>query len=104
MSRKSRDRNRVRRLAVKKARKERNKALYIERIAAGRNTLTKRAKIAARKGKSKKVRAVRHLGPCNNSVGCPRCGDPRLTDPWLATPGSCLYGKRWSSTKHREAA
>lgn len=101
MSAKSKDRNRIRRLAMKKARRERNKATYLERIAAGRNTITKRAKVAAKKGVAKKVRAQRHQGKCDN-MGCLRCGPPELNDPWHALPNSCLYGKRWSSPLHRK--
>jgi hypothetical protein len=89
---------------MKKARRERNKTVYLERIAAGRNTLTKRSKIAAKKGKGKKVRAVRHLTRCNNTVGCYRCHPSNTNDPWEALPNSCLYGKRWSSPKHRKDA
>jgi hypothetical protein len=42
-------------------------------------------------------------GDCGNGA-CKRCSKSAANDPWLADPGSSLYGKRWSSPLHRRAA
>lgn len=41
-----------------------------------------------------------HRGPCGNAA-CTICTSGAHNDPWQAERGSCLYGKRYSSPKHR---
>ncbi len=42
-----------------------------------------------------------HKGPCGNGA-CTKCHTGPHNDPWQADPGSCLYGKRWTSSKYRD--
>ncbi len=87
-------RSRDRRRREKTARKAANRARYALFIGTEANT----------KRKSRKPGATQpghpHHDPCGNGA-CVKCSATAANDPWRASPGSCLYGKRWTSRKHR---
>jgi DNA-directed RNA polymerase subunit M/transcription elongation factor TFIIS len=71
MSKKSKSEAKLRRRAMKRARKAAQRALYEARKRAGQNTKSKRNKLRAKR--THHVRVERHRsGPCGN-VGCPKC-------------------------------
>lgn len=98
MSKSSKNAQALLRKKEKRASKDRQNAVYEAYKAAGTNTKSKRTKLANKR--SMKVGTVSHPdGPCFNH-GCARC-QPELNSPFNADPKSCIYGKRWSSPKHR---
>lgn len=98
MSKSSKTAQSMVRAKEKKSRKERQQAVYDSYRAAGTNTKSKRTKLANKR--SKGIATKKHAdGRCFNH-GCSLC-QPELNDPFNATPGSCIYGKQWSSPKHR---
>ena len=104
MSKKSKQASKDRNRKAKRAKKDAQRAKYAAWAAAGTNKKSARAKARAKAGKGI-ARVGRHQdGPCTNE-GCSRC-NPNTpgNNPWLAKPGSCIYGKRWSSSVWREDA
>lgn len=101
MSKKTKKAAQMRRAGLKRSRKEAMQKQYQTWAAAGQNKKSKRNRLnTKRKGG---LTTKRHGdGVCNNQHGCSRCGFPELNDPFQASPGSCLYGKRWSSKKWRK--
>jgi hypothetical protein len=89
--------SRAKRKAQRQAQRRAKKAAYA--ALAGRPNSRKRA--GSGRG-SRKVPGHPHLHACGNGA-CPREGLTTANDPWQAAPGSCLYGKRWSSRKWRTA-
>jgi hypothetical protein len=88
----------IERKRVKKSRKEAERQKYAGYKIAGTNTKSKRVKLANKRGNT--VATKRHAqGRCYNH-GCPTC-EPELNNPAFASPNSCIYGKNWSSPKHR---
>lgn len=97
MSKKSKQAVKDRNRKAKRAAKDAARARYAAWAAAGTNKKSARAKARAKSGK-KVSRVGRHLhGSCTNE-GCVKC-NPNTpgTNPWLASPGSCIYPKRWTS-------
>jgi len=85
----------------KKALKEAQRLRYASYRDSGQNTKSVRAKANAQKNK-RKARNGRHLqGACTN-IGCSKCFANFVgNDPWLASPGSFLYKKLFTSPKYR---
>ena len=90
---------RLKRLNKKRARKATNQAKYEAFIKAGQNRKSKRAGKSSGK---KEVRAVKHaVSNCGN-LGCSKCFD--FSNPWKVKPASCIFSKRWSSSKWKSGA
>ena len=81
------------------------------RLKAKRSKKAAYALMATRENNSKRAsQSARHVklgtrhthpnGPCGNGA-CTKCHNTAANDPKLANPESCIFGKRWSSPKHR---
>lgn len=95
MANKSGRGSRAKRKAARKSMKSQRKLRYAA-MAGEANSRDKRGKGYG----SKRDPGHPHHGPCGNGA-CTICTRGAHNDPWQASPGSCLYGKRWSSPKHR---
>lgn len=96
MSKASKTKTKLKRLAAKRARKASKQAEYESYKRAGQNKKSKRF----RKGqKAKVVRSKIHPIDCGNP-GCIRCY-PEINNPWshLVKRSNCLYSKRFTSSK-----
>ena len=98
MGKKAKAKRALARKNQKRARKEAERQKYQAYKLAGTNQKSKRTKLANKR--SRVVATTKHAdGRCFNH-GCPKCS-PELNDPANALPNSCIYGKQWSSPKHR---
>jgi hypothetical protein len=98
MSKSSKNAQALIRKKEKRAKKERQQAVYDSYKLAGTNQKSKRTKLANKR--SMKVGTKSHPdGACFNH-GCERC-QPELNSPFNAGEKSCIFGKQWSSPKHR---
>lgn len=104
MSKSSKIANKERNRKAKRSAKEAQQAKYNAWAAEGKNKKSARAKAKAKSGKVV-MRSMRHAnGACTNT-GCSRCNpNSPLTNPWLAPVTSCLYSKRFTSSKWKHAA
>ena len=100
MSKKSKAKAKLKRLAVKRARKAARQAQYEAYKKAGQNQKSKRF----RKGQSKKkTRNKRHPTDYCGNLACVRCF-PEYNNPWLVSEDSCIYFKRFTSKKWRNSS
>lgn len=91
MSKKSKLASKIARRNAKRARRDANRARYAGLVGTAANRKKKKART--------KVSSRVHASPCGN-LACTKCYVEH-NDPWNAPRGSCLYGKRFSSPKHR---
>lgn len=89
MSKKAKKAAKDYRLKLKRSRKETATAQYQKWASEGKNKKSKRNALSAKR--LSKVRTVRHTTPL-----------PPWNNPVYARPGSCLYGKKFTSPKYRE--
>lgn len=100
MSKRAKKAAQERRASMKRAKKDAMNKQYATWRDAGQNGRSKRSKLASKR--SIKGRTQRHVeGKCGNHHGCHRCAPSELWNPWQASPGSCLFSKRFTSKKWR---
>lgn len=95
MSKKSKNIARMKRLSMKRAKKEAQQRQYQAWAEEGRNNMSKRAKLAKKRG-GRGLRTNRHPQTFCGNYGCKRCF-PELNLSVYALPGSCNYRKRFMS-------
>jgi hypothetical protein len=97
MSKKSKLIARDMRRKQKASKKDAMRALYASWTASGDNSKRKN------RSSKKQIRVARHVnGPCTNQA-CTKCFNSSANNPWLAPKTSCLYSKRFTSSKWRNA-
>lgn len=93
MSKKAKQAAKEARRKQKSSRKEAMRAQYAAWAASGDNSKKKKSST------KKQVRNGRHLkGACTNSA-CTKCFNNSGNNPWLAPKTSCIYSKRFTSSK-----
>jgi hypothetical protein len=103
MSKKSKKIAAAQRLSEKRGQKVAMAAQYAAWKAAGANKKSKRFTLNAQR--SGGVLNVKHASSNCGNHGCMKCDSHSPgNDPWLASKGSCIYGKRWSSPLWKQAA
>ena len=96
MSKKAKAQAKEKRLKKKRATKAAQPAKYEAWTLEGKNKKSKRTRIA--RGRVKAVKSRNHPnGYCGN-IGCIRCNES-FNNPWRVNSQSCIYGKRWTSSK-----
>lgn len=96
MSKKSRQRNKARRDAQKRSRRDANRAMYAAMVGTAANRKKKKGKAAGSAGR----KHTHPDGACGNGA-CRRCHSSAQNNPWHAARGSCLFAKRWTSSVWR---
>ena len=96
MSKKSKAKSKLKRLNQKRARKAGLQAQYESYKKEGRNRKSKRFR---KNSKGNTVRGEKHTTLYCGNLGCLRCFD--ISNPWKVSPNSCLFSKRWTSSKWR---
>jgi hypothetical protein len=94
MSKKAKAAAKIKRLSFKRARKEAQTKQYQTWAAAGQNQLSRRSKLAAKKGNTG-VTTRRHGGLRCDNIGCQKC-HTELNGSTYASPGSFFYGRKFS--------
>lgn len=92
MSKKAKAAAKIKRLSFKRARKDNQTKQYQTWAAAGQNQLSRRSKLAAKKGNDG-VTTKRHGQLRCDNIGCPRSSCHR---DLYALQGSCFYGTNFS--------
>jgi post-segregation antitoxin (ccd killing protein) len=92
MSKKSKNIARVKRLGMKRAKKEAQQRQYQAWAEEGRNNMSKRAKLRNKRGSS--LRTKKHPQPYCGNYGCKKC-HPEFNTPAYAMPGSFLYKRKF---------
>lgn len=98
MSKKTKSQAKEKRRSLKRSRKAAQRAQYESWAREGQNKKSKRNRLA--NGRARTVRLRSHVdGECGN-LGCLKCNES-LNNPWLVSENSCIWGKRFSSSKWR---
>lgn len=80
----------------KSSKKDAMRAQYAAWSASGDNSKRKQ------RNSKKQTRVARHVnGVCTNQA-CTKCFDSAANNPWLAPKSSCLYSKRFTSSKWKK--